>query len=317
MAVVSSRLTGRWATLVLAAIALSAPSPAAASTPPTHTAVVRGAQRFLDRYPSSGPPLPRAKIPATTAPLPTSRIVCFYGAPQMGATVLGLNSPQKAAAKLAKQAQPYGALGDRQVIGGFDLVSVFATAGGGPDGLYRTRQADEVISIYLDQARAVGARLMLDIQPGRSTFLAELRELREWVVQPDVDVALDPEWNVGRHGVPGKTQGSVSGRKVNRVARKLDRIVSSHALPQKLLVVHQFRRGSITGRRRIAELDHVQMLLNFDGIGSPAGKQSGYAALLAPRLFNGFSLFYRRDKPLMSPAGVLALEPEPDFLLYQ
>ena len=37
------------------------------------------------------------------------------------------------------------------MIGEFDLVSVFATAGGGPDGLYRTRQSDEVIEIYLSR----------------------------------------------------------------------------------------------------------------------------------------------------------------------
>jgi hypothetical protein len=61
----------------------------------------------------------------------------------------------------------------------------------------------------------------------------------------------------------------------------------------------------------------VQTVLNFDGIGSPAAKQAGYAALSSRSLFDGFSLFYRRDTPLLRPAGVLALAPEPDFLLYQ
>ena len=133
--------------------------------------------------------------------------VAFYGAPQMGQTILGLRSPIGAARSLARQSSPFAELGGRPVVGEFDLVSVFATAGGGPDGLYRSRQSDEVIEIYLEQARAVGARLMLDIQPGRSTFVAELRRLREWVAQPDVDVALDPEWNVGRRGIPGSTEG--------------------------------------------------------------------------------------------------------------
>ena len=308
----------RRATLTLALIALLAViAPATANALPTHGQVVHGAKRFLDRQEHGTGDRRPARIPATTAPLPTSRIVSFYGAPQMGSTVLGLNTPEQAAAKLAKQSAPYGTAGDRQVVGAFDLVSVFATAGGGPDGLYRTRQNPDVISIYLDQARAVGARLMLDIQPGRSSFLAELRELRAWVVQPDVDIALDPEWNVGRHGVPGQTPGSVSGRKVNRVARKLEAIAKAHDLPPKLLVVHQFRRGSIRGKRRIARLDRVQTVLNYDGIGSPGAKQAGYAALASPKLFNGFSLFYRRDKPLMSPPTVLALYPAPDFLLYQ
>jgi hypothetical protein len=205
----------------------------------------------------------------------------------------------------------------RPVVGAFDLVSVFATAASGPDGLYRSRQADEIIQIYLAQARAAGARLILDIQPGRATFLGELRELREWLLQPDVDVALDPEWNVGPRGIPGRTAGSVRARQVNRVARSLSAIVSAHGLPPKLLLVHQFREGSIRGRRRLVGSEGVQTVLNFDGIGSPAPKRAGYAALGVPGLFNGFSLFYRRDTALLGPASVLALEPEPDLLLYQ
>lgn len=316
-----------WPGLALLALALAAPaaaapthrvaSPTGPAALPTHREVIRSSQRFLDQRTRRDRVLPRAGSTAAALPLPASRVIAFYGAPQMGATVLGRTSPRNAAAKLARQAEPYTALGERPVIGGFDLVSVFATAGGGPDGLYRSRQADEIISIYLEQARAVGARLVLDIQPGRSSFRTELRELHEWVLQPDVDVALDPEWNVGRHGVPGRTEGSVSAPNVNRVARRLDRVAAAHGLPPKLLVVHQFRRASVTGRRRIVELEHVQTVLNFDGIGSPGAKQSGYAALGAPGLFNGFSLFYRRDAPLMSPASVLALEPQPDFLLYQ
>jgi hypothetical protein len=203
------------------------------------------------------------------------------------------------------------------VTGAFDLVAVFATAGGGPDGLYRTRQDDDVIQIYLDQARAVGARVILDIQPGRASVLDELRELREWVVQPDVDIAIDPEWNVGRRGIPGRTPGKISAGKVNRVAQSIARIVRANGLPPKLLLVHQFRKGSVNGRTRIRQRADVQTLLNFDGIGSPAAKRRGYADLSVPSLFDGFSLFYRRDTPLMTASSVLALEPEPDFLLYQ
>ncbi len=249
--------------------------------------------------------------------LPEQRVVALYGAPQMGRTILGLKSPRGAAAKLATQSAPYGALGDRPVSGEFDLVSVFATAGGGPDGLYRTRQDDQVIQIYLDQARAIGARLMLDIQPGRATFLDELRALREWVVQPDVDIALDPEWNVGRRGIPGRTQGRVGAKALNAVSAKLAATVETAGLPPKLLVVHQFRNASIRGRGRVKRRAGVQTALNFDGIGSPAAKRDGYAELSSPRLFSGFSVFYRLDDPLMAPPAVLGLVPEPDFLLYQ
>jgi hypothetical protein len=174
-----------------------------------------------------------------------------------------------------------------------------------------------VIGIYLEQARAVGARLMLDVQPGRSTFSAEAAELSDWLAQPDVDLALDPEWNVGRHGVPGQTSGKVGATEVNAVIRSLAALVREYHLPPKVLVVHQFRRGMVRGRSRIRPRRGVEVLLNFDGIGSPSAKAAGYAGISSTALFNGFSLFYQRDTPLMKPAAVLALEPAPDLLLYQ
>ena len=307
------------AAITVAVLALPAGASAAAGTElPTASKLQRAGERFLARHDGAPAPAPRPRSgPAPGALLPTNRVVALYGAPQMGQTILGLHSPKGAAKRLAAQAAPYVQLGTRPVVGAFDLVGVFATAGGGPDGLYRTRQDDQIIQIYLDQARAVGARLILDIQPGRAALLDELRELREWVVQPDVDIAIDPEWNVGRRGIPGQTLGKVSARKVNRLAKSMAKTVRTNGLPPKLLLVHQFRKGGVRGRTKIRQRDEVQTLLNFDGIGSPAAKAAGYEALSVPSLFEGFSLFYRRDTPLMDPARVLALEPDPDFLLYQ
>lgn len=316
----------RWWTLAaLAAATLATAAPAAArphgllAKPLSGQRIERDGERFLDRFGDADPPARslRAPAPITTPLLPDNRVLALYGAPQMRRTILGLRSPSAAAARLAKQSSPYATLGERPVIGAFDLVSVFATAGRGADGLYRSRQDSEVISVYLEQARAVGARLILDIQPGRSSFLAEIRALRDWVVQPDVDIALDPEWNVGPRGVPGRTVGKVSARQVRAVERNLAATVAANGLPPKLLVVHQFRPDSIRGRAQLSQQDGVQTLLNFDGIGSPDAKRAGYAPLSTTRLFNGFSLFYRLDEPLMQPASVLALEPQPDFLLYQ
>ena len=193
--------------------------------------------------------------------LPDSRVVAFYGAPQMGRTILGLRSPTGATRALAQQAAPYAQLGDRPVVGEFDLVSVFATAGGGPDGQYRSRQSDEVIEIYLERARAMGARLMLDIEPGRSTFAAEVRHLRSWIAEPDVDISLDPEWNVGPRGVPGRTTGRVGHREINGVIRSLAKTVKADGLPPKLLVVHQFSHAMIRGRSKIKPRPGVQTVL--------------------------------------------------------
>ena len=307
--------------LILAALAAALALPGAGAALPTHRAIEGSTESFLASRATAPAPLWRAGVgvgdPLDVPVFPAERIVAFYGAPQMGATILGMKAPAVAAARLAKQSAPYAEKGDRPVSGAFDLVSVFATAGGGPDGRYRTRQDPEVIQIYLDQARAVGARLVLDIQPGRSSFLRELEVLAPWLAQPDVDLALDAEWNVGRKGIPGKTKGKVTADEVNEVADALAEIVKENDLPPKLLLVHQFRKGSVRGRKHLDQNLNVETVLNFDGIGSPAAKANGYASLQHPGIYNGFSLFYERDEPLMKPSAVLGLETQPDFVLYQ
>jgi hypothetical protein len=291
--------------------------------PPTRAELRHATERFLDRVDA---PLPetvqrqgeRRRGPVVDGSLfPENRIVAFYGAPQLPATIVGRKTPSAAASKLVSQAAPYAGTNRRPVIEAFDLIAVIATASRGPDRKYRFRQDPFVISTYLEQARAIGGRLILDIQPGRANVVAEVRALEPWLIQPDVDLSIDPEWNVGRKGVPGRTQGSIRARKLNRVSGKLQEIIDENLLPPKALVVHQFRKRSVRKRRRVVQRSDVDVTLNFDGIGKPPAKKAGYAQLSRPKLFDGFSLFYRLDRKLMTPRAVLRLDPEPDFVLYQ
>jgi hypothetical protein len=291
--------------------------------PPTTAELRRATDRFLERVDVASPQAVTRRGEARQGPFagdslfPENRIVAFYGAPQLPATIVGRKTPSAAASKLVSQAAEYGGVKRRPVIAAFDLIAVIATSSRGPDRKYRFRQDPFVISTYLEQARAIGARLMLDIQPGRAKVVAEVRALEPWLVQPDVDLSIDPEWNVGRKGVPGRTQGSIRARKLNRVSAELQEIVDANALPPKALVVHQFRKRSVRKRRRVVERPDVDVTLNFDGIGKPPAKKAGYAQLASRKLFNGFSLFYRLDRRLMKPRAVLRLDPEPEFVLYQ
>lgn len=248
---------------------------------------------------------------------PKRRVVTLYGAPQLSATALGKRTPRGAARKVVKQARPYARLGDRRVVPGLDLIAVVATSSPGRDRLYRTRQPNKLIRTYLRRVRAIGGRLVLDIQPGRSSVGRELRALRKWIEEPDVDVAIDPEWNVGPKGVPGRSRGSIGAKELNRASRWLSRIAEEEGLPPKLMVVHQFRRSSIRRRARIKQRENISVTLNFDGIGRPKAKKAGYTDLAQEGLFEGFSLFYDLDKKLMRPRSVLRLRPAVDFLLYQ
>ncbi|MGB6424366.1 MAG: hypothetical protein E4H22_00475 [Solirubrobacterales bacterium] len=253
-----------------------------------------------------------------TALLPDQLAVALYGAPQLTSTAVGKRSPSGAARKLRRQARVYSRTSALPVALSINLIGVVATASAGGDRKYRARQDPDVIRTYLKAARSVGARLTLDIQPGRSPLIRELRALRKWIELPDVDIGVDPEWNVGPKGVPGRDEGSIGFRDLNRASKWIEGVVEQGDLPSKAMIVHQFRAGSIKGRKRIRQRQGTDVLLNFDGIGSRAAKKSGYSNLATNRaLFNGFSLFYDRDRRLMTPRAVLGLKPTVSYAMYQ
>ncbi len=308
--------------LVACVGALGSPTPTARPGPPSAAEVSRSTQEFLRDNRGAVARAKRTRAEPAAARkdrlFPRRRLVALYGAPQLTKSIIGLKSPGGAKKKLNKEVAKYEKKGDDPVVGGFDLIATIATSTPGSSHLFRDRQRASVIQTYLDAARQVNGRLLLDIQPGRSTFLKEAKAWREWLVKPDVDLALDPEWNVGKKGKPGQTTGKVSAGNLNKVSDFLAGLVREHNLPQKVMVVHQFRKGSVRHRSEVEQRgDDVAVTLNFDGIGKPKAKAAGYVNLSAPQLFNGFSLFYRLDHNLMSAGEVLRLEPAPNYVMYQ
>ena len=249
---------------------------------------------------------------------PETRVVTVYGAPQLAATIVGKKSARGAASEAQRLATRFGEVDPRATQPGIDLIATIATADRGPDGLFRSRQSPQLIGTYLDAVRGIGGRLVLDVQPGRAKFVREVKALEQWLLEPDVDIALDPEWNVGRRGVPGITEGKVTARQLNKVSAYLAGLVRERGLPQKGLYVHQFRDGSIRRRDEIAQRrTSVAVTLNFDGIGSPGPKAAGYRNLSRPRLFNGFSVFVSRDSDVLGFSRIAGLDPAPDYVMYQ
>jgi hypothetical protein len=251
--------------------------------------------------------------------LPEYRLVGFYGAPQDDALgALGIGSPADAAARLREQAKAYE--GGRQVMPVFELLATIADATPGEDGLYRTRQPHAVIKEYLAQARRSRGLLLLDIQPGRAEFADEVRRLERYLDEPDVGLALDPEWRVGPGEVPGDVIGSVTATEVNQIGSELSAIVERFELPEKLFVIHQFTDEMITSKSLLRPHPGVATVLNIDGFGDPPNKIAKYEEL-APRprsgLGSGFKLFYEEDLGLMAPGDVLGLKPPPDLVVYE
>jgi hypothetical protein len=251
--------------------------------------------------------------------LPDFRVVAYYGAPQdkqLGA--LGIGKPAQAAKKLERAAKPF-ARKTRPVLPAMELIAVVAAAHPGPGDRYNLRQPDSVIRRYLKAARKAKALLILDIQPGRSDFFTETKRLRKWLKEPDVGLALDPEWRMGPGQVPGQVIGSVGSREVNATTAWLDQLVTKHKLPQKLLLVHEFTDDMVP-EAELKPRKGLAYVLNVDGFGSQAlkiAKYKGFAAQ-ARDFRRGFKLFYQEDdKPMMTASQVMRLRPRPDVVVYE
>jgi hypothetical protein len=251
--------------------------------------------------------------------LPRDRVVAYYGDPrdpQLG--VLGVGSPDKEARRLARQARAYRRPG-RPVLPALELITTLATEEEGEDGDHSLHEEASTTRRYLRAARAHRMLLILDIQPGYASFVDEARRLEPFLRLPDVSLALDPEWSLKPPQLPGQEIGSTDAATIDEVSSYLSGLVRRYDLPQKLLVVHRFVAEEIEDE---GDLDHdpgVALVLDIDGYGAPPNKISKYRQLAhKPReAFNGFKLFYQQDTDLMTPAEVLRLRPQPDFVLYQ
>ena len=262
---------------------------------------------------------------------PEHRLVAFYGAPQneeLGA--LGIGTPAQAAKALERQARPYELADRRRVLPTFELLATIANAAPGDDGKYRTRQDRAVIDEYLRAARKESMLLLLDVQPGRADFPSEVRALEPWLRQPDVGLALDPEWRMGPTQVPAEEIGAVDASEVNAVSAYLADLVRRYDLPEKLLLIHQFTGDMVRRKARLVARPGVVLALNVDGFGTADQKIAKYRELTGPgptgmprtragrpRFPAGFKLFYKEDTGLMTPRQVLGMRPQPEIVSYE
>ena len=251
--------------------------------------------------------------------LPRNRVVAYYGAPQddeLG--ILGIGSPRRAARRLERQARPYARPG-RPVLPAFELIAAIVTTEAGDGGDHSMRQDDSTIRRYLRVARAHRMLLLLDIQPGYAPFLQEAQALERWLREPDVGLALDPEWSMEPPLLPAQEIGSTDAATVNEVSRWLSGLVRRHDLPEKLLVVHRFTGDMIEDEDQLEQHPGVALVVNVDGFGDQPNKISKYHEFTRGKRdrHHGFKLFYEEDLNLMKPREVLRLRPQPDLVVYE
>lgn len=245
-------------------------------------------------------------------------LVAYYGTP--GTTslgVLGEGDLDLAAERLRAQGRPYAASGLR-VQPVFEAVVTVADRHPGADHDYSHDIPRERVSALIRAAERHRVLVVLDLQPGRTDFLTVARRW-EWALRrPWVGLGLDPEWRMGPRQVPGRTVGQVGAGEVNRTGRWLHRLVAREGLPQKVFVVHQFRRDMVLDIERVRSWPGLATVQHVDGFGSPRQKLATYHAVVRPASFTlGLKLFYDEDAPMMTPAQVLALRPRVRLVSYQ
>jgi hypothetical protein len=274
------------------------------------------------------PPLPQPPTrPSRSAPVhrPASvldkhLLVSWYGSPWTGRMgVLGRLHGQELADGLKKQAAAYAKVSKKPVMPAYELIATVAQPMPGPDGTYRRRESREVIDRMLREARAAGMKLILDVQTGRSTVMDEILYLLPYLEQPDVYLALDPEFSMGTDGVPGRRIGTMRASEVNDAIAVLEFVILSRRLPSKVLIVHQFTTGMLPDKEQILSSPLLDVVLDVDGFGGQALKRSTYRACMRQGMlpYSGFKLFYLQDTNLFEPAEVLALSPPPALVIYQ
>ena len=252
---------------------------------------------------------------------PGRRLVAAYGHPSTpGLGVLGEQGPEDTLKRLEAMAEGYGADGST-ILPTFEIIATVASASAGADGDYSSMTDREVIRPWIEVAAANGGYVVLDLQPGRSDFLSQAKLYEEFLRLPHVGLALDPEWRLKPDQVHLRQVGTVDAAEINQVADWLAQIVREEALPQKLLIVHQFRFSMITNRELIETPEELAVLIHMDDQGSLSSKYNTWNSLTgepdADRFHWGWKNFYDEDSPMATPEQVLKRTPNIVFVSFQ
>ncbi len=252
---------------------------------------------------------------------PNARFVAMYGFP--GTSALGSLGEQGLAATVERAAEiaaPYAEFG-RPVIPTFEILASVASVSPGPDGDYSNEFDPAIFQEWIDAAAANRYHVVFDLQPGRSRFPDQAREYEALWRQPNVSIALDPEWRVGPDQRPGGGLiGTVDAEEVNEAIDYIDDVIVRHRLPAKLLIVHQFTSSMITNKPSIRGTPRVQVLVQMDGFGTLTLKQASYAGVLnglPAGAMTGWKNFFDEDRPTPTPSQTMANTPAPVYVSYQ
>jgi hypothetical protein len=203
--------------------------------------------------PSTAKPAPATLPRGGRDVFPRYRLVGYAGV--TGASTLGrlgTGPLDQRVAEIERRAKPYAA--GREILPVVEVIATVVQGSPGRDGKYRVRLADAQIAKYHKAARKHRAVMLLNLQPGRSEFITEAKAFQKWLKEPDIGVALDPEWAMDRGQRPGAAYGHTTGAELDGVSRYLSGLVKQYDLPEKVMVYHQVARSVV--RKESGLKDH-------------------------------------------------------------
>jgi hypothetical protein len=265
---------------------------------------------------------PPELIGGGTELFPDKRFIALYGHPtypELGA--LGEQGPQESVERVKDLAEYYEAHTDAEIIPTFEIIVTMASSAPGADGNYSAVVDFDDLDPYIEAAEEHDVYVVLDLQPGHNDFLTQAKLFEDYLKEPNVGLALDPEWRLAPGQVHMQQIGSVDAAEINETTEWLAELTAEHELPQKMVVLHQFRLSMIQNRQDV-KTDHpeIAMVLHADGHGTANQKFDTWEALqqdLPEDMYMAWKNFYRQDDPMFSPKQTFEVEPKPWFVSYQ
>jgi hypothetical protein len=280
----------------------------------------------LSNFDTTGKWPAKTAYPLAGALLPYNRIVAYYGnlfSKRMG--ILGEIPREEMLAKLQGEVAKWQAADPKtKAVPALHYIAVTAQGAAGKDGKHRLRMPFRQIDTIIEWAKPINALVFVDIQVGHSTVTDEVSALTQYLSIPNVHLGIDPEFSMKNGEVPGSKIGTFNSTDINNAINILADLVRKNNLPPKILVVHRFTQGMVTGYDKIKTVPEVQVVMAMDGFGDKVLKKSSYMRYIyrEPVQFTGFKLFYKNDtKPntsgMYTPEELVKFTPKPIYIQYQ
>ncbi|MPV49737.1 hypothetical protein GCG21_06900 [Pseudactinotalea sp. HY160] len=247
------------------------------------------------------------------------RYVSLYGSIQTDK--LGTLGAQDAAATMTRvigDAAAYTAAWDDQVVPAVEILVTVASEEPGTHGKYSHMWPAADIEPWIERAEQAGVLVLLAFQPGRYSFLDQVREYETLLAHPNVGVRLEPGWRYETDARARDREGSVDAGEVNDLISYLSAFVAAHDLPQKLVSVSESTAGQVRHRGILITDDpRIPVLINVDVGGDAEARGKGWRSVRADApagLAWGVTIPAKSDPPV-GPAEVAdLLSPVPDWV---